>query len=399
MNRRYIASLAVAAILTLVAGLTIKRELQRARPSPPAVAALSEASALQQLSQEGQVRRLSTFFEGRATDVAALVEYVPASHASGLRWRNGDTLVTTFPDRPVVAVHAARGDTTRTAPTAPSDAMRGEWALIVARRRAGEVVSLASVVGGRLTTTCVDREVSEYVLGVALPDGFAGAGLFDLTGRIMGIVARCGTRLVALPATEVTRLIGDVDSLGDRLRARFGFAARPVGDAERSYFGTDSGMLVTEVAAGTPAASAGWVPGDVITRIDGAPIAGGFPQTVLDSLLAADSHTVVIRRDRRLRSTPLSRLAREPDAVARGDLGIALNSASSTAAVISDVRPGSAAASAGLRAGDRLIRVGSTSVGSAAEARRLLDRLRINDSTVFLVFVRDSVARGVLVRR
>ena len=133
--------------------------------------------------------------------------------------------------------------------------------------------------------------------------------------------------------------------------------------------------------------------------LEGTTIAGGFPQTVLDSLLAADSHTVVIRRDRRLRSTPLSRLAREPDAVARGDLGIALNSASSTAAVISDVRPGSAAASAGLRAGDRLIRVGSTSVGSAAEARRLLDRLRINDSTVFLVFVRDSVARGVLVRR
>jgi serine protease Do len=180
---------------------------------------------------------------------------------------------------------------------------------------------------------------------------------------------------------------------------RFGFASRPLDDAARSYFRTDSGMLVTEVAGGTPAARAGWMPGDVITRIDGVPVASGFPQTILDSLAAADSHTVVIRRGGALRSTALSRLAPVPDARANGDLGIALAAPSSTTAVISDVRPGSAAANAGLRSGDRLIRVGSTSVRSLAEAQRLLGQLRSGDSVVFLVFVRDSVARGALVRR
>ena len=399
MNRRYIASLAVAAILTLAAGLVIRRTLRRAELSPPAVVAPTEASALQLLSQEGQARRLSSFLGDRATNVAALVEYVPASRASGLRWRNGDTLITTFPDRPVVAIHAPRGDTTRIPSIAPSDSMRGEWALLVGRRPDGGVVSLAGVVGGRLTTICADHEVTEYVLGVSLPEGFAGAGLFDLAGRAIGIVARCGSRLVALPASEVGRLVAAADSLGGRLRMRFGFASRPLDDAARSYFRTDSGMLVTEVAGGTPAALAGWMPGDVITRIDGVPVASSFPQPVIDSLVAADSHTVVIRRGGALRSTALSRLARVPDAGASGDLGIALAAPSSTAAVISDVRPGSAAANAGLRSGDRLIRVGSTSVRSMAEAQRLLDRLRSDDSVVFLVFVRDSVARGALVRR
>jgi len=87
VNRRYIASLAVAAILTLAAGLVIRRTLRRAELSPPAVVAPIEASALQLLSQEGQARRLSSFLGDRATNVAALVEYVPASRASGLRKR------------------------------------------------------------------------------------------------------------------------------------------------------------------------------------------------------------------------------------------------------------------------------------------------------------------------
>jgi len=92
VNRRYIAALAVAALLTLVAGLFVRQQLQPATPAP--VAPPSEASAFQQLSEEAQARRLSSFLSERATDVAALVEYVNLANASGIRWRTGDTLIT-----------------------------------------------------------------------------------------------------------------------------------------------------------------------------------------------------------------------------------------------------------------------------------------------------------------
>jgi membrane-associated protease RseP (regulator of RpoE activity) len=58
---------------------------------------------------------------------------------------------------------------------------------------------------------------------------------------------------------------------------------------------------------------------------------------------------------------------------------------------------GSPAAAAGLRAGDRLLRVGTRDITSASVARRLLDQRRTGPT--FIVFERDSVVRGVLLGR
>jgi S1-C subfamily serine protease len=400
VNRRYIASLAVAAVFTLIAGLLARQRLRPAEPSA-AVAPPSEASALQQLSQEGQVRRLSSFLSARATDVAALVEYVPASNASGLRWRSVDTLITTFADRPIVMLRVTRTDTTRAPVIAPSDSLRGEWALVVARRRDGGVVTTAGVVGGRLTTTCAGRDVQEYVLGVPISDGFAGAGLFDLDGRAIGIIARCGRRLIALPAGEMARLLSDPDSSGRRLRSRFGVTVRPLDGAARSYFGADSGLLVTEVGNDTPAELAGWLPGDIIAQIDGVSIDSVVPSAVLDSLASADSHVVVIQRGGASRTTRLSSSAGDSlRSAQRADVGVRFDAPRVPAGVIiEDVRPGSAADGAGIRPGDRLLRVGGVAVGDVTTARRLLDRLNAAGSVTFIVYQRDSVTRGVLLRR
>ena len=65
--------------------------------------------------------------------------------------------------------------------------------------------------------------------------------------------------------------------------------------------------------------------------------------------------------------------------------------------VIGTVRKGSAAAAAGLRAGDRLARVGTRDVTSTTVARRRLDQRRTGPT--FIVFERDPVVRGVLLAR
>jgi S1-C subfamily serine protease len=116
------------------------------------------------------------------------------------------------------------------------------------------------------------------------------------------------------------------------------------------------------------------------------------------ALAAADSHTVVISREGVVRSI---RLAENPAVGAGNSFGfeIGVPRPDSAGALIDRVRPGSVADSAGLRAGDRLIRVGTTTVGSTAVARRLLDRLSTRDSTTFLVVRRDSLTLGFLLRR
>ena len=398
MNRRYIASLAGAAVLTLATGLFVRQQLRPAAPAAPA-GPPSEAAAFQQLSEEAQVRRLSSFLSERATDVSALVEYVDGANASGLRWRTGDTLITTFPDQPVVVFGAARGDTTRTPSVAPVDSLHGEWVLVVARRDDGGFISTPAIVGGTVTTRCADRDVRDYVLGVGLPDAFAGAGLFDLSGRVVGFMARCGGRLVALPVGEVTELMATRDSLGTLLWERLGLDARPLDAVARAYFGADTGLLVTAVRDNAPADLAGLVPGDILAAIDGAPIDTTLPPAVLDSLAVADSHVVVVRRatargtTRMLISTPASTPA------AQTDFGIAFGRRTPSGVEIGRVQPGSLADRAGLRRGDRLLRVGRVPVTSAPSAQRALARLDVTDSATFVVFRRDSVSRGVLLRR
>ena len=387
------------ALITLTGGWLVKRELQRSVVSRTVVPP-TQSAALQQLSQEGQVRRLSSFLDERARAVAALVEYVPSSEASGLRWRNGDTLITTSRARPIVALSAS-GDATRSALVVASDSMRGDWALVVARRADGGFVSTAGVVGGRVPTRCDGYDIREYVLGVPLPDAFAGAGVFDLEGRVIGIVAQCGSRLAALPVGEMRKLLSDPQSLGMRLRTRFGVVVAPLDSVARSYFGADSGLLVMSVDDGGPADRAGWMPGDVIIRVDGDTLGTEIVAPEIDSIAAVDSHVVVIRRDGALRTT---RLTRGTSAASRSDagndLGVSLGRPASTRGVAIDaVRPGSPADSAGLHAGDRLIRIGKTTITSAAAGQRLLDRRGLTDSATFVVFERDSVSRGTWLRR
>jgi hypothetical protein len=130
---------------------------------------------------------------------------VAVANASGLWWRVGDTLITTFPDQSVVTLRIVRGDTMRTPSFATSDSLQGEWALVVAHRDDDGFVSTPAIVGGTITTRCADRDVS---------------------GRVIGFMARCGDRLVALPVGEVPGLMGTRDSLGVMLWECLGIEAR-----------------------------------------------------------------------------------------------------------------------------------------------------------------------------
>ena len=399
MSRKYLASLALAAVLILTIGVFVRDRLLRAQA--PAAAAPSEASALQQLTQEGQLRRLSEFLSERVAAVAPLVAYVPEAAAAGVRWGRGDSLVTTLPTLPIVAIPAPAGDTAYRSSIVAPDSARREWVLVVGRTPSGEVVSAAGILGGRTTARCGDVQLTEYIVSAALHDGFAGAGVFDLAGRALGLIVRCGERPVATPMREVARVLADSGSVASRVWGLVGLAAEPLTAEARAYFGSDSGVLVTAIRRGTAAGAADLWPGDVLLAIDGQPVA--TPRDL--SQLGGDreaSHTVSRRRGDAVTAVTVARVdavaTSRADSLRLTDLGIDVaEPVAPSGVVIGTVRTGSAAAAAGLRAGDRLVRVGTRDITSPTVARRLLDERRTGPT--FIVFERDSMVRGVLLPR
>jgi len=146
MNRKYLASLALGAALVLAIGIFIRGRLQRAQPSAPAPP--SEASALQQLSQDGQLERISDFLATRIAAVAPRVVYIATVGAAGFRFGQGDTLVTTLAGRPVISVAATARDTGRAAPPAIAEPAPNDWLLVVGRTPEGRVVSRREAAAG-----------------------------------------------------------------------------------------------------------------------------------------------------------------------------------------------------------------------------------------------------------
>ena len=399
MSRKYLASLAFAAVLILTVGIFLRQRLMHAEPPTPAPP--SEASALQQLSQEGQLRRQSEFLSERVSAVAPLVVYVPEAQATGVRWGQGNTLVTTLPDRPLLIVRAPPGDSAHRPSLATADSARREWVLVVGRTPSGAVVSTAGILGGRTTARCGDLQLAEYVVSAALHDGFAGAGLFDLAGRMIGLIVRCGGRTVATPVREVTRVLADTGASATRVWDLYGLAAAPLDDRAREYFGSDSGVLVTSIRRGTPADAADLRPGDLLLAIDGRSVTSPGELAVLGAETPT-SYTVSRRRGGAVRAVRLARGDTTSDArgdsLGMTDAGIEVPDPSApTGVVIGAVRAGSPAAAAGLRPGDRLLRIGDRDVRSAGVVRSLLVRPR--QGLTFIVFERDSVVRGVLLPR
>jgi hypothetical protein len=210
-KRRHIASLAAGAVIVLALGLAARDAL--IGPDAPPSAPPSEAAPLQRFSQESQLRDIAAYISGRVALVAPMVVRVDSVGASGLRWGERDTIITTSPERPVILVDPAAPDTVRPRLPAPQDSVRRDWLIVVARDPGGRIVSGYGIDGGRASGSCGPHVIEKMVLGMAITREFAGAGIFDLDGRVRGMVVSCGVELAPIPLREVTRLISDTTSV------------------------------------------------------------------------------------------------------------------------------------------------------------------------------------------
>ena len=178
-----------------------------------------------------------------------------------------------------------------------------------------------------------------------------------------------------------------------------------------------AGALVAGVEPTSPAAKAGIEPGDVITAVNGHAVASPRElavavaalkpgsSTTLDLLRNGSAQTVTAEL-----TTLKATAAAEPSGSdAKPSIGLALAPltpdarqqfdlpAGAHGAVVAEVRPGSAAEQAGLRAGDVVMGVGDRAVSSPDEAVRAIREARNGAGSLALRVLRDGHSAFVAV--
>jgi S1-C subfamily serine protease len=166
----------------------------------------------------------------------------------------------------------------------------GHLALAVARSWSNAVTASAgivSVIGGPLPTGR-RRAIHEIIRTTApMHDGFSGGAFLDTAGGLIGVTtaARIRGLGVVIPAEIAWKTAAAVIQHGRPKRGYIGIAAQRVrltGD-QRPSPDRDAALLVVAVTAGSPAARAGVLVGDVIADFDGNPVTA--PEDLLDLLL------------------------------------------------------------------------------------------------------------------
>jgi len=298
-------------------------------------------------------------------------------------------------DSPVVFPFTVRelrpADPVAVAPRA-SGPVRG-WHVLVLRVDGGDPVWGRTLVTGAVPVSCNEWPARALVTADPLPREFTGAAAFDLDGRLAGLVADCGRRELLLPMGEVERLAALAVSPAGRALVIWGLGLGPSPVGASAGALADSGAPVARVRILSPAGLAGIYPGDRIVAVNGTAVADGAALTLLaDS--AADSVALALASGATARGAPgRGGPARGDPVVLRRTAGRDWRAGVLPRGVeLSGVLPGSPAATAGLAAGDRVVRFAGRPVTSERGLAAMLATPR--RAPALVVYGRDGWLRA-----
>ncbi len=286
--------------------------------------------------------------------------------------------------------------------------------------------------GGTVTAGIVSargRDIGEgsydsfIQIDAPINQGNSGGPLFTQDGRVVGvnsaIISPNGGGSVgigfAIPSNTVKSVVSQLERTGHVTRGYIGVQAQAVTSAmadalHLSQASTDErGALVASVEPDSPANRAGVQPGDVIVAVNGAHIGSPRELAINVSQVAPGNHARldVVRQghsqtlDVAVGTLPGESAGRGGDvAVASSSqgLGVALSGITPNlrqqldlpegahGAVITQVKPGSAAEQAGLQPGDVITGVGEHAVTGTSDASRAIrDQLKSNQAVALRI--------------
>jgi serine protease Do len=257
-----------------------------------------------------------------------------------------------------------------------------------------------------------DQVYTDFIqTDASINPGNSGGPLLNILGDLIGINTAIYQRAegigFAIPIDKAKRIVGSLITYGKVHRAWLGVFVQDLNPELARHFGVESkgGVLVGRVFEKSPAAEAGIERGDVLLALDGLPIKDrdGFFERLAGY---TSGSTLRIRVARRSQEKDVTVAAREiPDEYVASlsdswlGLRVAENSkaaarqyelATSRGLVITEVRGASAAAKAGIQAGDVVRQVNGDAVDSAEEYKEAVLAASERE-TVVLVIQRGQV--------
>ncbi len=303
----------------------------------------------------------------------------------------------------------------------PDQLRVGEWVVAIGSPFGLESTVTAGIVSAK------SRETGDYLpfiqTDVAVNPGNSGGPLLNLRGEVVGINSQIYSRTggfmgisFAIPINEAEAVMGQLKAKGRVVRGRIGVAIDEVSRevAEGLGLARAEGALVRNVEKGGPAEKAGVVPGDIILKFAGKPVAkvSDLPRIVGATAPGTKAEMEVWRQGsvRRLSVTvmelepsekPKAKAPEEPSnkALTKTWIGLGLRALSKAereelgvegGVFVEEVR--GAARRDGLTRGDVVLAVNTRRVASPEELVARLDGLNRKQPVILLVWRSGSVA-------
>ena len=240
----------------------------------------------------------------------------------------------------------------------------------------------------------------------AINPGNSGGALIDTEGRVVGINTAILSRSggfngvgFAIPINLVRTVAEQLVATGRMERGMLGVTPQELDEDLSSQFGTDKGVLVSDLTEDSPAAKAGIKTGDVITKINDIEIRDTRHLVITVGQMAPGTEVTVSYLRNGKPQTAKVKLARRTDSpteedtpesgkdvgvlngVTVGDITPQLRTQFGipervTGAIITEIDPDSPSARQGLREGDVIAGLDRREVADAAEAVKLSEEIK-----------------------
>jgi len=294
----------------------------------------------------------------------------------------------------------------------------GQWVLAIGAPMGLERTATQGIISALGRALPTDNYVSFIQTDVPINPGNSGGPLFDLEGRVVGINSQIASTSggymglsFAIPINVAVAVAKQIVKQGHATHGWLGASAQELTVELAQAYGLDAprGALITEISSSSPADKAGLQYGDIILAFDDTPIteSADLPP-VIGASQPGTNHVIVTLRDGQIvrlkvtigdlgqassfkkRSAPLVQIERlglkvsDLNAATQQVLGL-------HGGVLVETTEDGPAASAGIQAGDMLLKLGRHQLDDAAHLQALAATLPAGQPIPLLVKREDNV--------
>lgn len=291
----------------------------------------------------------------------------------------------------------------------------GEWVLALGNPFGLSHTLTVGVVSAKGRSTLGINDYEDFIqTDAAINPGNSGGPLVNIDGEVVGIntaiFSRSGGNMgigFAIPINLAKAIGSQLIEKGEVTRGYLGVVIQPLTPDLADSFGIEpgKGILVAQVADGSPAQQAGIKQGDVIVAFEGNKVTNiGHFRNQVSITPPGNRVELTVLRDGKEKTVHVSigklgknlQVAKEGPAQSSAEIGLTVqtitpelaeqfNAKPDEGVVVTEVRPGSIAAMAGVQAGTVILQVNRKPVKNAADFQREVAKSKARKRLLMLI--------------